>query len=755
MSEPRPAGGYLDVVGAIGAAIVAGRPYEDLISTGPPDVYASPSDVAGRLYEAVPRAAGATLADWPGLWIRFEANLVAGVVAIAGWLGRLEAARPIERALERRIVESGVPAGTSIGSSVAVDVDVRDAMVDIPPVAAAEQLVVRVWRSESLVGSVVVPVIDGRATASDIAWVIRCDLAARLGRVVARHPLDVRHLAAPSALPHTARAAIQFVVDAPARRSGGGFALGRRAAGAFVRTSMLRNLSDGSPSATGVGTGQGVRYEPIDPADVAYWEDWFSVVDPWGYTSAYEQTKYEQTLELLGDDRYERVLEVACAEGHFTIQLAPLVGSLIATDISPTALARAAERCSAFDNISYQQLDLRNDELPDQLDLLVCSECLYFLDDPVELARVASRFAAALKPGGRFLHAHARQLVDEPDGVGFDWARSFGAKRMGEIFAADPNLSLVSEIVTDLYLVQMFERPQADLPGAVPVTERRAHGELHDEIRRLIVSGSFAQLRTATRETEVTNRLPMLMYHRISDDGPPALARYRVTPEAFEAQLDFLRSHGYYGITMPDWRYAMSTGKALPGRAVMVTFDDGYRDFLEQAWPLLSAYKFPANVYVVADLAGTESSWDAHHGPPAALMDWNEIRHLHRNGVHFGTHSATHRQLTTLSPQEVVDQERRARARFASELGVDAVDLAYPFGDYDALVRAAARRVGYRSAVTTDPGLATVWDDPLAIPRVEVTGDTDLDEFVNLLGTTDRRNLVGRAAKSVLRRLRQ
>src|SRR5690606_33156487 len=121
-----------------------------------------------------------------------------------------------------------------------------------------------------------------------------------------------------------------------------------------------------------------------------------------------------------------------------------------------TALERAAERCAEFDNITFEQLDLRNDPLPADLDLLVCSECLYFLDDPAELAGVAARFGAALKPGGRFLHAHARQLVDEPDHVGFDWAQSFGAKRMGEVFAADPLLTLVGEIVTDLYMIQLF-----------------------------------------------------------------------------------------------------------------------------------------------------------------------------------------------------------------------------------------------------------------------------------------------------------
>ncbi len=73
--------------------------------------------------------------------------------------------------------------------------------------------------------------------------------------------------------------------------------------------------------------------------------------DPWKYTSPYEQTKYEFTLSLLPKTRINTALEIACAEGHFTGQLAPLVKSLMAVDISMVALERAAESCKEFDHI--------------------------------------------------------------------------------------------------------------------------------------------------------------------------------------------------------------------------------------------------------------------------------------------------------------------------------------------------------------------------------------------------------------------
>ena len=77
--------------------------------------------------------------------------------------------------------------------------------------------------------------------------------------------------------------------------------------------------------------------------DRARWESLFAAPDPWGYSSAYEQTKYEHTLELLPEGPIGRALELACAEGHFTVQLAPRVGTLVAADIAAKALERAAD----------------------------------------------------------------------------------------------------------------------------------------------------------------------------------------------------------------------------------------------------------------------------------------------------------------------------------------------------------------------------------------------------------------------------
>ena len=98
----------------------------------------------------------------------------------------------------------------------------------------------------------------------------------------------------------------------------------------------------------------------------------------------------------------------------------------------------------------------------------------------------------------------------------------------------------------------------------------------------------------------------------------------------------------------------MEAKRPLPGRAVIITFDDGYRDFLTEAWPLLAQYGFSATVFLVAGKVGRTNEWDHHYGQEIPLLGWEEIRGLQKEGIEFGSHSMSHRPLTKLSVEETV-----------------------------------------------------------------------------------------------------
>lgn len=230
-----------------------------------------------------------------------------------------------------------------------------------------------------------------------------------------------------------------------------------------------------------------------------------------------------------------------------------------------------------------------------------------------------------------------------------------------------------------------------------------------------------------------TALLPILMYHRVADRGPRSLRRYRLSPAAFDEQLAALREWGYRGVLPDEWRRACEARRPLPGKAVMLTFDDGYRDFAEDAWPLLERHGFPVTVFVVTDAAGATSRWDARHGQPADLLRWDEIEELRGRGVRFGSHTASHRCLTGLSNADAVRELVRSRTSLEERLGTAVSSIAYPYGDVDGGVTHLAGACGYSVGFTCEARHSELIDSPLLMPRFEVRSEFSMGDFARTL----------------------
>jgi peptidoglycan/xylan/chitin deacetylase (PgdA/CDA1 family) len=206
-----------------------------------------------------------------------------------------------------------------------------------------------------------------------------------------------------------------------------------------------------------------------------------------------------------------------------------------------------------------------------------------------------------------------------------------------------------------------------------------------------------------------------------------------VTPEAFEEQFKYLHDAGFHSVSLDEWRKAKEAYTPLPGRAVLITFDDGYLDFLEYAWPLLKRYGFSAIVFPVADRIGETNTWDAVYGESVPLLGWKEIHKLCDEGVEFGSHSATHPYLTGLPPADVVREAARSRAILERGLKKPVTAFAYPHGSEDQVVQHLIGACGYIFGLSCRAG-PSKFDDPLlALPRIEITGSDRLEEFIKKL----------------------
>jgi peptidoglycan/xylan/chitin deacetylase (PgdA/CDA1 family) len=222
--------------------------------------------------------------------------------------------------------------------------------------------------------------------------------------------------------------------------------------------------------------------------------------------------------------------------------------------------------------------------------------------------------------------------------------------------------------------------------------------------------------------------VPILMYHRINVPAPSAPAatrRLTVSPVVFARQMAWLKRHGYRTITQRELFGALMCGRRLGPRPIMITFDDGYRDAFFKASPTLLRLGMHATAYVI--------SGRISNGDPSFLT-WPLLHALESRGIEIGSHTVSHRNLTSLSDSAAFAELYNARRALERHLGHRVPWLAYPFGAYNTRIEGLARRAGYVLAVTTQWGTRQSARRPLALRRLRILDSTGVSGLAAMLG---------------------
>ncbi len=234
--------------------------------------------------------------------------------------------------------------------------------------------------------------------------------------------------------------------------------------------------------------------------------------------------------------------------------------------------------------------------------------------------------------------------------------------------------------------------------------------------------------------TGSTPRVSVMMYHQVGRFAAPKKHRacYCDTGR-FRAQMAFLKHAGYHVISMADACSALFGGQALPGRAVVLSFDDGYENFADEALPVLREFGYPSVLFAVSGLLGWRAQWLDGDGEKPALLSARRLCEMRKERVEIGSHSVSHARLGRLEPAQACREITDSKAALEDVLG-EAVDFfAYPYGDYTPAVRDAVRDAGYQAAVTCSRGAANTAPNPFEIPRKAVSyGDSLLGVFWKL-----------------------
>ena len=219
-------------------------------------------------------------------------------------------------------------------------------------------------------------------------------------------------------------------------------------------------------------------------------------------------------------------------------------------------------------------------------------------------------------------------------------------------------------------------------------------------------------------------RVRVLMYHRFRDARRDP---FSVRPAEFERQMRWLAEHRL--AVSPDELAAFIAGRqSLPDGSVVVSVDDGFRDFLTEALPIMREHGIPGICFVpVAEIADHSNG-----GGADARLTWNDLETLSSAGIAIGSHSYEHRSLGRMSQSDAYEQAHLSRTELERRLGRPVVTFAYPFGtraDYNDGTRVALHDAGYVQAFVTQHGAVMRGSDPLTIPRVKVEGGEALWMF--------------------------
>ena len=229
--------------------------------------------------------------------------------------------------------------------------------------------------------------------------------------------------------------------------------------------------------------------------------------------------------------------------------------------------------------------------------------------------------------------------------------------------------------------------------------------------------------------------VPILTYHNLAEQ---AKGRLVLASATFREQMQYLKTNGYRVVSLADFVEFTRLGRQLPQKAVVLTFDDGYRAFKDHARPVLKELGFTATLFIYTDWVG------AGRG----ALTWADLRELAAEGFDVQAHTKTHADLRRAVGETDHQYARRIQAEleqpqelFSKNLGRRSQVLAYPYGRWDEGLLPKVKEYGYIAAFSVRRQGNASFVRPLAAHRSQIYSEMTLDDFVKNLNVFQEENL--------------
>lgn len=216
--------------------------------------------------------------------------------------------------------------------------------------------------------------------------------------------------------------------------------------------------------------------------------------------------------------------------------------------------------------------------------------------------------------------------------------------------------------------------------------------------------------------------VPMLMYHHIwlnPRPKDPLWASLSVTPDQLDSQFNYLSTHNYHPVTLTELFDSFEGKFSLPQNPIILSFDDGYKNFYTDAFPLLKKYNFVAEEFVITSVTTYP-----------AYLTWDQISELDKSGlVEIGAHTQHHPDLTAVPSKMLTSEVFGCKSDIESHLHKTVNFFAYPYGSYNDNVIKAVKDAGFRGATSTIYGSNQSSAKSYLLPRIMVDGRFSISEF--------------------------
>ena len=219
----------------------------------------------------------------------------------------------------------------------------------------------------------------------------------------------------------------------------------------------------------------------------------------------------------------------------------------------------------------------------------------------------------------------------------------------------------------------------------------------------------------------------VLTYHSISNSAGPT----SIPPDVFRQQIEILAECGYQTASLSAFKRWCDGEIEMKTPAVVITFDDGFLDFSEHAFPVLRSRNYTATVFIPSGRIGGTDAWETSQAP-RPLMSWSQARDLKKENIDFGGHSVMHADLTRLSSEELTHEVRHCREKIEDELGSTPTGFAPPYGRAEQRERDEIRK-WFQLSFGTVLQRAARNCDPYNVPRIDMHYFRDLNRWRDYL----------------------